>query len=250
MENEGEPDDYCEYEDENDLKLMEIPIAMEDKKETIKKGKFKRNVKNKNCKSYYQKSKSKWRNNKNGINLNEKVKKRILKQRPSCPFNSRIIESWNKETLGLFKKHGDIFSIFADGRWWVFEIDINSVDTGGIKVCESGECIKYKFGDYQIVKDCIIFVMKPSREEYHYRIRVTPSVKQDKLAIFNVDYAIKLKTEAMFAALKRYAVSEDIHWVLSLLNEKGGLGEKKGVLLYTLPKCGWYIKRRLKLNEH
>ena len=78
---------------------------------------------------------------------------------------------------------------------------------------------------------------------------MTPSVKQDKLAIFNVEQAMKLKTDAVFAAIKQYAGPDDIHWVLSLLNDNNNPAGTDGELLSRLPKCGWHVKRQPKLNE-
>ena len=95
-----------------------------------------------------------------------------------------------------------------------------------------------------MIKDCIIYVMNDDLDEYYCRIRIRPSVKHDKLAIFNVDKAVRLRRESMDAAIGNYTVNNDIHWTLSLLNEKCGPCEESGKFIYSLPRCGWYIKRK------
>ena len=245
---EGEPDLYIEdeqdlhqnIEDEQDLKLMEL------QNDTKKNNKIRKNI-NSNSNIYSEKKrKNKYNHNGHQKGLNEKLIRRMSKSRPSSPFNSSIIEFWKKETLSIFKEHGDKFCVDVDGKWWIFEIDIYCVVSGGIKVHECGACIQYKFAKHKVIKNCVIYVLNVRRDGFHYRIRITPSAKQDKLGIFNVDEAMRLKTEAMEAAMKNKAVGDDIHWTLSLLNEKYGPGEVTGKFIYLLPKCGWYVKRKFK----
>lgn len=237
-------------------KKMEKAIEQKKKERNDKKWNRNDNVnyKSKNSNSKWKRNEKPWKINfesnsnskkrENKVILDAKLKRKMLSDRPSSSFNARIIEFWPKNTMPIFKRNGDFFCVEVDGKWWVFQIDFKSDVSGGILSCKSGTCIKDDFLSYKVIKDCVIYVVNDRLDDFHFRIRICPSLKHDKLAIFNIDKSMRLREEAMFAAIQDMVVSDDIHWTLSLLNHKNGPQEETGTIIYSLPKCGWYIKRK------
>ena len=238
-------------EEDEELKMLEMEYD-EFKKKTKneldqkkdKNERWNRNKKWKRNKEWNRNKERKLDLKKNDVIVSDKIKRKLIKDRPSSPLNSRIIEFWPKNTLPLFKRNGDIFCVNVEEKWWIFKIDLHFEECGGILSYKNGSCINNDFESYKIIKDCVIYVMNDGLDDFYCRIRVCPSMKHDKLAIFNIDQALRLRRESMNAAVGNYVVHDDIHWTLSLLNEKYGPWEESEKFIYSLPRCGWYIKRK------